>query len=175
MATTLYKSWQKALPREQNLELFLNQKLDEIDAAVGNVPGARVTHSANQSVLNGTATALNFNSERYDTDNIHSTSSNTSRLTCVTPGRYSISTNIRFDINATGYRKVGILLNGATYIAFQTQPAVSGVETDISLTTQYQLVAGNYVEVWVQQNSGGALNVISGGNFSPEFMMSRIG
>lgn len=36
MAGTYYNLWEKPLSREQNLELFLQQKLDEIDLALGN-------------------------------------------------------------------------------------------------------------------------------------------
>ena len=52
--------------------------------------GARVHNSANISVSDSTWTSMTFDSERYDTDSIHSTASNTSRLTCVTAGKYLI-------------------------------------------------------------------------------------
>ena len=37
--------------------------------------------------------------------------------------------------------------------------------------TLYELAVNDYVELVVYQSSGGALNVVSSGNHSPEFMM----
>ena len=50
-----------------------------------------------------------------------------------------------------------------------------GDTTIIPVTTIYQLTAGDYVEVRAYQNSGGALNVNSTANYSPEFWMVRLG
>ena len=58
-----------------------------------------------------------FNCERYDTDSMHSTSSNTGRITFTTAGVYSSSGNVDFACNATGRHDVWIRLNGTTTIA----------------------------------------------------------
>jgi len=139
----------------------------------GDVIRARVRNSANLTIGTGAWTSLTFDSERWDTDGIHSTVSNTGRLTCVTEGTYSIIGNVRFASNATGYRAVRIYLNGATVIAEVFLPAVSGQPTVMAVGTQYELDAGDYVELQVLQNSGGDLNVEVAAAYSPEFMMGR--
>lgn len=139
------------------------------------IPSARVYNSANISIPNNAATALTFNSERWDTDGIHSTTTNTGRLTCVTAGIYSIFGHIRFAANATGIRSVFIRLNGTTIIGSQLNHQSSAAIAELSIVTHYVLAVGNYVELMVYQNSGGALSVDAVGNSSPEFGMTYLG
>jgi len=134
--------------------------------------GARVYRSSNQSINNTTFTAITFNSERYDTDNIHSTVSNTSRLTCQTAGKYIIVGQVKIDNNVTGYRICRIVLGGSTVlsVARELNPTTASA-ANLIVTTIYDLATSNYVELEVWQNSGGSLNVLSDSNSSPEFMM----
>ena len=138
--------------------------------------GARVYDASNQAIDNDSTTVVAFDSERYDTDTIHDTSTNNSMLTCKTAGVYSISGHIQFEANATGLRLVGILLDGATTIAYMGWSDVGASAIYLPLETKYTLAVNQYVELVVYQNSGGALNIVkSGSNFTNEFMMSRIG
>ena len=142
------------------------------------VPGARVYNSANISAADAGDTALTFDSERYDTDGIHSTSSNTGRLTCQTAGKYMISFTGYFAYAAGGgSRGFAIRLNGTTGIAIVRNSAVINVGdvTAFTLSTIYDLAVSDYVEVTAYQISGAALNVISSGNNTPEFMMQYVG
>jgi hypothetical protein len=138
-------------------------------------PSARVYNDAAISINNDTITALTFNSERWDTDTIHNTSTNTNRLTCQTAGLYLIHGHVRFASNNTGYRIAGIRLNGSTQIANQKTGATQGTTTVLSVSTVYLLTASDYVELVAYQDSGGALNVEAGGNLSPEFGMTYLG
>lgn len=136
------------------------------------VPRARVSNNAVQSIANNTLTALSFNSETYDTDVIHDNATNSSRLTCKTAGVYQIIANVTFASNATGYRRVLLHFNGGGDIAEVIVSAVSGVTTSISATSDYLLAVNDYVEVKVQQNSGGALDVNAGSNTT--FSMRKV-
>lgn len=137
---------------------------------------ARVFNSANISINNATFTALTFDSERWDTGNFHSTSSNTSRLTVPTAGLYDIGGSVVFAANATGMREAAIRVNGSTFIVEQgPQPPTVTDGARVQVSTQYQLAAGDYVELMAFQRSGGALNVIASGNSSPEFWIVRLG
>lgn len=136
--------------------------------------GARVYNSSNITLTTGVNIALTLDSERFDNDNIHSTSSNTSRLTCQTAGVYLITGTARFEANATGIRFVGIRLNGSTFIAASRQGAVSGAVTNMSVSTIYALSVSDYVELVVSQTSGSNLNIVANGNDSPEFAMVRL-
>jgi hypothetical protein len=139
--------------------------------------GARVYHSADQSITTATETTLAFNSERYDLDPngaIHDTATNNSRLTARTAGRYLVGCNFYFVANSTGYRYCYLLLNGSTQLAFVSQPAVNGDINGMQVVTVYEFNATDYVEVRVYQTSGGGLNVVAGGQRSPEFWMAKV-
>lgn len=131
--------------------------------------GCRVYNNANISVNNNTVTALTFNSERDDPSAMHSTSSNTGRITFAVAGTYAIGCCVRFASNATGYRQVLLVKNGTTPIAQDTRNAVNGSVTIITMHARYLFIAGDYIEVQVLQNSGGALNVDTAADYSPEF------
>lgn len=136
-------------------------------------PACRVYNSANIShTTSGTAQALTFDSERFDRLAMHSTSSNTSRITIPTGwgGIYQIGASVAFTANATGYRQISIKVNGSTDIVFQNAPTTgSAINHRLSAQTIYYLNAGDYIEVYANQTSGGALNILAQGNHTPEF------
>ena len=139
------------------------------------IPAARVYNSANIPIAtSGSWQALTFNSERYDNDAIHSTSSDTDKLVCKTAGVYAITGHVAFDGNSTGIRAVEIRV-GSTTIAQQLQTATSAsFWPSFSIATQYKLAVDNYVQLRAYQSSGGSLSVLAYGNFSPEFAMAKI-
>jgi hypothetical protein len=137
-------------------------------------PACRAYNSAAISVANATDVFLTFNSERFDNASVHSTSSNTGRLTVPTGGggKYIIGSNIDYATTFTGVlRASGLRLNGSTYIADQYAPPINSAFSSgrFTVTAIYSLSAADYVEVRAYQDSGGALNVTATGNYSPEF------
>ena len=136
--------------------------------------GVHVYNNANISAASSAYTVLTFNSERYDTDGIHSTTTNTNRLTVTRSGKYEILGSAQWANNATGYRMLGIRLNGVTWIGFIQNVAISSPLVQ-QASSQYQLNVGDYVELLVYQNSGVALNILAEPNYSPEFSMQQVG
>ncbi len=139
-------------------------------------PHAQVYNNAAISIADSTFTTLTFNSENYDSDGIHSTSSNTDRLTCVTPGLYIAFANVQYASNATGFRLVQI--NHSTTVSpigSQWQVAVSGNVTIVSVSAPVRMTAGSYLTCLVFQNSGGALDVQRSADYSPNFGMVWVG
>lgn len=134
-----------------------------------------VYHDSNQSIPNATDTLLSFNSELEDTDNQHDNSTNNDRLTCKIAGKYIITFVGGFASNATGYRRFYIRLNATTSIGFDDTNALNGVGTYRTLSIQYPLEVDDYIQAYAKQNSGGALNVAAGSNYSPFFSMSLLG
>ena len=145
------------------------------------IPACRVYNDANIDPTPDTWVSLTFNSERVDTNAMHSTASNTSRLTVPTGGTglYLIGGNVEFDTSGetSGEIPMGvrILLNGATVIAsdYRTQSTHDGAEDSrVSITTMYSLAATNYLELqaWVGSN----VNILVTGNYSPEFWATWI-
>jgi hypothetical protein len=136
-------------------------------------PAARVYNNAAIDPAPGGWVTLTFNTERFDTDAMHSTSTNTGRLTVPTggDGLYLIGGNLELDSGGgTGSSDKGIriLLNGTTPIAVNFNEMIStGVDTVIAISTVYALTAKDYVELQVYTE--GDVNVLADGNFSPEF------
>ena len=161
---------------------FANAVKDYADAAAATVfavypevtPSARVYNNANISINHNTATALTFNSERWDTDSIHSTVTNTGRLTATTAGIYHIHGHVAFASNSSGSRQVSIRFGASTVLAVHKIPASAGVNL-LSISTVYYLAENDYVELLVYQDSGGSLNVIADAALSPEFGMTYLG
>ena len=158
-------------------------KANLLEAGVNDVsyaPAVRVYHNANQSITNVTLTALAFNSERFDqagnaADTQHDTVTNNSRLTCRYAGVYQITGMVDWATNTNGGRQAQLWLNNATQIGALRLATVGSTNVcTIQVTALYALAVNDYVELKVYQDSGGALNVLASGNFSPEFMMVRV-
>jgi hypothetical protein len=115
-----------------------------------------------------TATAISFgasDTEVFDTSSFHSPTSDNSRITIPTGlgGKYAVVAGIQYATNATGMRYCSIYKNGAIE-AVQRTPAnsVSLAGTLLTASTIISLSAGDYVELYGFQNSGGNLNVNTG-------------
>lgn len=120
------------------------------------------TKSASQSINNATSTAVTWDQETFDTDAAHSTSSNTSRYTVATAGKYRCYMNIEWGGNTSGVRDVSIRVNGVATELIQNHitgmPASNASQYLAGIVPQ-SLIVGDYMEVYVQQTSGGALSV----------------
>lgn len=166
-----------------NSEMELAARLKALEARIrelervetGRFSGARAFNSAAQTVATSSETALLFDSEEFDTDDYHSTATNTSRLTIPVSGYYSISGSIRFDTNTTGYRQISIRADGTNFLTRETASPVSGTPTrlNIGIVACY-LAAGSFVELMALQNSGGDLGVGIAGAL-PTFEIARLG
>lgn len=164
------------VPKGTNVGHFLKDDGSWAAPTIGGcTQGARVYRSTNQDVANETSVKVNFDSERYDTDSIHSTVSNNSRLTCKTAGKYMIVFHGYMTANANGDRRFQIYLNNGTYIAVSRLGLDPSGYASMPVSTIYDLAVDDYVEAVVYQNSGSTLQLVSYGNFTPEFMMQRIG
>lgn len=123
-------------------------------------PVCSVFNSAAQSLTTGTDTVLTANSENFDNNTMHSTISNTSRITFQTAGRYLLNANLTFATSSTGVRKTEFYLNGTTPLTgMLINATASPFLTDLQATRTRTFIVGDYVEVRAFQNSGGNLNV----------------
>jgi hypothetical protein len=141
--------------------------------------GCRVTHNASTTAVHATNSVVLFGVIRYDTDGFWAVGSPT-RLTVPAGlgGIYAIAAEVDWGANNDStMRSLQLRVNGGTYIAIQTGPALAtaGQPTRQAISTIYQLAAGDYCEVVVYHLGGVNLLVTSVGNISPEFSMQRIG
>ena len=127
----------------------------------------RVERSTNQSIPNTVWTAQSFDTIVYEGKPSVATSQwvsgSPTRLTCLLPGLYLIIAHTRFAANATGIRGIDLAKNGVLLSAntFQTQ---TSVDVHIQTSDINQLVVNDYIESFVYQTSGSALNTISSSN-----------
>jgi hypothetical protein len=138
----------------------MNTHLRDNMAFVGSPPSCSVFNSGPQSVPNASFTAMTANSERWDTDGMHSTVSNTARITATTAGRYTFNTTMTFTANATGARAIGYAVNGGATVQVQAHDNAGGsVNSVLSASFDLVLAATDFVEVQAWQPSGGNLNI----------------
>lgn len=139
-------------------------------------PRAYVYQSAVTSIANSAAswTLLPMQAEVFDIvqsgdSPMHDTTTDPSRIYIRTTGKYEINGQVQFVTNATGYRAVQVRLNSAGSSSGGSQISLTYVDASSTTvcsvpipTTEVSLTAGDYVELFAQQNSGGALNTIAG-------------
>ena len=117
--------------------------------------------STAQSIASSTSsTVLTLDTEVVDSDNGHSTVTNTSRYTCQTAGLYYVSGSVCFNAtNANGSRTLNIFVNGAGQVGAGVQAAPSPANgASVFSSTLVQLNVGDYVELACWQNSGSSIN-----------------
>lgn len=127
----------------------------------------------------GTATTLTttatwyviaLDSEVFDTpDAMHSTSTNNSRVYAQTAGTYDVKYMTSFVANATGYRQVDVEKNAAGTAGGGTALGHNRLfTTHASVTARVggsflcSLAAGDYIEMFGYQTSGGSLATVTG-------------
>ena len=135
--------------------------------AIGGAPafvGCAVSKTANQSIANATYTAVTFDAEGYDTDAIHDNSTNNTRFTIPAGkgGKWLITGVLTFASNTTGFRFVRLYKNGAGFNNPVGVAPVNGDTTQAVISYIVNFAAADYLELYVYQNSTGALNLVGG-------------
>lgn len=109
---------------------------------------------------------------------MHDTSTNNSRLYCRTAGKYRIGAQCSFNqASSTGIRSVQVRLNAAGNPASGTQLFVGNIQPLNGFATVaggtpflYPLNAGDYIEMFGQQGSGGSLGTWPGLGYTFAYM-----
>lgn len=125
--------------------------------------GVQVYLSGNLSIPNGTSTftAIAWDTELFDEAEMHSTSTNTSRLVARGEGYYEITAVLKYDAHATGQRHVRINPSTGSPAQSFVQDSVGGSQhTTVMTTAVFYLDENDYVEIETAQTSGGALNLL---------------
>lgn len=132
-------------------------------------PMAELRQPVAQTIATGTPTALTFTASDVDTDYAggtgHSNSVNTSRYTANYAGWYQVSGGITWQANATGVRTAEWRVNGSAVLGtlVELQTVTGGLACGVPARTKLvYLNVSDYVELWVQQTSGGNLGTSGG-------------
>jgi hypothetical protein len=141
--------------------------------------GCGLYKSGNQTINSGVTTAVTFDTESWDTGSYHDTSTNNTRITVPSGkgGKFLITADIRHDGSGGANTDLTVYtrLNGTTTLAASSlMPAGVTVQGN-SLAQLVTLADADYVEVIVQNNSGGNIHVQAGNANGPLFAIQRIG
>lgn len=148
----------------------LNLELRDALNFLLNPPRVKVFRSANLTVSNTTWTLATWNSEAWDTDTMHSTSSNTSRLVATTAGVYTVTVIAQWAADGVGARYISVEKNAGGVRAAGTSILLDHAAAPVNasynaqpVTFDVSLAAGDYIEAWVYQASGGSLALVGAG------------
>ena len=145
----------------------------DVNASLRNGPACSVTKGGVQTAATGTYLVMTFDTENFDSDGLHSTASNTSRITIPAGfgGVWRISGTAYFTANATGIRSALFVKNGAgAVLGEDARPAATGISTICKPSALLSLVAGDYVELWAYQTSGGNLDMLATTTFEAHYV-----
>lgn len=133
-----------------------NKKNGQAVASGGADISARAYQTSNTFIDAATWKSAALQAENFDTDNIHDISTNNSRLTIKTSGKYAVQGNI-FMTNAT-VASARLYVNGATVIAESkdSNTTASPYECGFSLATIYEFSVNDYIEIQGYLGSGGS-------------------
>lgn len=142
--------------------LFYNA--DDAGGSIQSFRGAMAKKSANQTGLNNTGAVVTWDSDVYDTDSIHDTGSNTSRLTVpagVTKVRVAGAVRLQnvdspYRVQCLIYKNGSASFDGA--VGQVEQAFATGISVQC-LTGVIEVTAGDYFEFYM--SGGGTLDVIA--------------
>jgi hypothetical protein len=120
----------------------------------GSALGAGVARAATQSIANTTLTSASFDTERWDTDEMFDSGSG-NKITVQRTGTYASFAYVAWDTNATNNRQVQLRYNGASVCGGVAWDATGSNYQSVA-GVPWALAPGDYLEVVLYQNSGGA-------------------
>lgn len=162
-------------------------KLNQWSSAIdfwSNPPQASIYQTTTStSFTTGTWGLVGFDAEIFDIvqagdSPMHDTATQNSRLYFRTAGKYVVSGQLTFVTNATGSRSVDLRMNaagsssGGTSLVLQSVAALASATTVLVPEVTYAFAAGDYVELFGLQTSGGTISSQTGQRYS--FLKARL-
>jgi len=135
--------------------------------------GVKAQKNAVQSIANNTDTVVTFaGTDTFDTNGYHDPATNNTRFTIPSGkgGYYLVTGNWGFASNATGNRECYFNLNGSFGFNGGGIPAQPTSATVGTYSAIVNLSVGDYIEMYVNQTSGGALNANTSCLVSMQFL-----
>lgn len=139
---------------------------------------ATLTRGSSQSfATSGTAAAISWDTVASDAYNGYN-AANPTQWTCPAGygGTYLVIASVVWSPNSTGQRRLYIARNGSalSYAGQNTCNAVGGsLNTYQQVTALITLAAGDYIEAWAMQSSGGALSTMNQPGTSLQVLWAR--
>lgn len=118
-------------------------------------PSCRATQSSGTSLSDNTETTVAFNTEAWDTDGMHDTVTNNSRITIQTAGVYVVTAGLAVTSSVSVGMYAALRVNGSTYIA-KAQDATNGGSLGarfLGVHAVYSFAAADYIELRALQTN----------------------
>lgn len=135
-------------------------------AAVSTSPtfvGVKLYLPADQTISNAVAAVVAYGagSESIDTDGFHDTSTNNSRITIPAGkgGKYLVIACCHWVGNGTGYRELWVQKGASGRVVQHTMTTPGTAALQQNAIGIVDLAAGDYIQMYVEHNSGGNLNI----------------
>lgn len=131
----------------------------------------RAFHSVAQTIPTSVVTTFAFDSEQFDSNNLHNVSINNSRLVAASAGKYMFGCNIGIAAHSeavSGY--IEVLVNGSTFSGARHSFATTGAALWTETAIPYLLAAGDYITAVMQHTSFGAISI----TVAPYFWMYKV-
>jgi hypothetical protein len=139
-----------------------NAQVRDATGFLSAVPVFRGFQNAAQSFASSTVYApILLDSESFDPEGGHSTTTNTSRFTVQTAGYYYVSAFASYLVSSAGGRAIAVSVNGTATVQSQQAPPPANSWSGGTNWLGY-LNVGDYVEATTWQNSGGSLSMTTG-------------
>lgn len=146
----------------------INAAFDQIDA--NKIPAAKMRRNAGtQAIATATTTTVDFDVVTYDTWALESEGAMAditgNQMNIKIDGIYMVSAGVVYNTAATGFRALGVALNGVItpYKLRHFIDANAAVPTPVAVCKPMPLSAGDVLTCHVIQNSGGSVNLDQSG------------
>ncbi|MCZ7376554.1 hypothetical protein [Micromonospora sp. WMMC250] len=138
---------------------------DYLTPARLNTRSVRARRSTSLSLTSGSITVVPFDAEDWDNASMFSATSSTISLSVA--GLWGFAAFGAFASNGTGLRRLLVDVNStSSYPTINSRPAVSGDNTHITVSGSHVATAGDALQLFAHQTSGGALNLLAGSYFT---------
>lgn len=145
---------------------------------IGSIPAAVVTNTGDVSIPGDAShNILSFDTNQVNIDGVHSTTTNSSRLTAPIDGLYEVHGEVKWGTGVSGgFREIEIYLGTfTTREAVSEIPDTTGLGVAQEVSALVHLHAGDYVTLSARQTSGSAISIAGttseGAPDTPEFDM----
>lgn len=142
-----------------NLELR-----DALDFLLDGYPRVHAYDNTGVACADNTDVLLALSGEVYDNDNMHSTSSNTSRITFTTAGLYEVQINVQWPNATYTVSDIMVRLNADGAVGGGTGLRTMNYQTARVAQMRFRrlFAAGDRIEFWLRQASGGSKTTVTG-------------
>jgi len=144
-----------------------------LDLGMAGDISCKVYNNADVSIANNSSTILAFNSESYDTDSMHDNTTNNSRVTIKTAGKYVVVGFIKWSSNSTGRRQISIMVNGSQKETIEDSSNTAHHHYQ-QVVAEMSLSVNDYLELQAYQNSGGALDSLTMNSIYPGLAAMKV-